>query len=303
MKPVTAVVVTYRSARTIGQTLDAARRCHDAQLLDIVVVDNASPDSTLALLARETGWLRVMTNSANLGFGKACNVGLDQVQSPFTLFLNPDAVLEPPALRTMLEFLERFPQAGIAGPAIIEGEGGVVELQDTGKRPTPWSIARNAIPWLGGKPLSYLIEPGSPPRKTQWVCGAVLLARTDLLRRLGGFDPRFFLYWEEMDLCKRAEAAGYETWALGTAVARHVGGASSAADDTRVAGCIARHYFQSRYYYMVKHHGRMAAAAAESVEFLSLGARSLVDLVRGRGMRRLLPRLQARPFSQPEEAS
>jgi GT2 family glycosyltransferase len=221
------------------------------------------------------------------------------VRSPFTLFLNPDAVLEPAALRTMLGFLERSPQAGIVGPAIIEGEGAAVELQDTGDRPTPWTIARNALP-VGGKPLSHLIEPGSPPCKTQWVCGAVLLARTDLLRRLDGFDPRFFLYWEEMDLCKRAEAAGFETWALGTAVARHVGGASSSPDDTRIAGCIARHYFQSRYYYMIKHHGRVAAAAAESLEFLSLGARSLVDLARGRGLGRLRPRFQAPLYSQPE---
>ena len=126
------------------------------------------------------------------------------------------------------------------------------------------------------------------------------MIRTELMKRLNGFDPRFFLYWEETDVCQRAEETGFETWALGTALAHHVGGASSLPDDTRIWGCIAKHYFQSRYYYMVKHHGRMAATIAEVGEFVLLGMRSLVDVARGRGLYRLRPRMQAPLLSQPE---
>jgi hypothetical protein len=136
--------------------------------------------------------------------------------------------------------------------------------------------------------------------RTGWVCGAILMIRTDLMRRLGGFDPRFFLYWEEVDLCRRAEYAGYENWVLGNALARHVVGASSG-NVPRFGTAVAKHYYQSRYYYMAKHHGWLAATAAELGEFVLLGIESALDALRGRGLERLRPRLQAALLSLPDE--
>jgi GT2 family glycosyltransferase len=300
-RPVTAVIVTYQSERTIGQALAAARRCYDAQLLDAVIVDNSSTDSTREILEREARWARRVLTGRNNGFGRGCNIGFKEVTSAYTIFINPDAVVESEAIRTMLQFMEQYPKVGIVGPAIIEGKsGGNTELQHTGQRPTPWTILRDAMPFLRHQSISWPIVPGSPPARTGWVCGAVFMIRTELLKRLHGFDPRFFLYWEETDVCQCAEDAGFEIWALGSAVAQHVGGASSSLDDTRIAGCIAKHYFQSRYYYMVKHHGRLAATIAEIGEFLLLAIRSFVDVINGRGLRRLRPRLQAPLLSQPE---
>lgn len=300
-RPVTAVIVTYQSERTIGQALEAARRCYDAQLLDLVIVDNNSTDTTREIIEREARWARRVLRGRNNGFGRGCNIGFKGVTSPYTIFINPDAVVEPEAIGTMLQFMEQYLKIGIVGPAIIEAEnGGNTELQDTGQRPTPWTILRHAMPFLGGSSISWAIVPGSAPARTGWVCGAVFMIRTELLKRLNGFDPRFFLYWEETDVCKRAEEAGFETWTVGTALAHHVGGASSSPDDTRIGGCIAKHYFQSRYYYMVKHHGMLAATVAELGEFVLLAMRSVVDVARGRGLYRLQPRLQAPLLSQPE---
>ena len=305
VRPVTAVIVTYQSARTIGKTLAAARRCHDEQVLDIVIVDNNSTDATREIIGREVGWARVVLSGTNNGFGRGCNIGFAQVTSPYTIFINPDAVVEPEAIRTMLRFMEGFPKAGIVGPATVCGESaGYTVLQHTSQRPTPWTILRNAIPFLRGRSNICQILPGAPPFPTGWVAGAVFMIRTELMKRLRGFDPRFFLYWEEMDICRRAEEAGFETWAIGTALAHHVVGASSSADDTRYAGVnIARHYYQSRYYYMVKHHGILAATVAEVGEYMLLGVRSLADVIRGRGLRRLRPRLQASLLSMPERIS
>jgi GT2 family glycosyltransferase len=297
-KPLTAIIVTYQSARTIGATLAAARRCHDAGLLDLVVVDNASRDATPDILAREAGWARVVLEATNHGFGRGCNIGLEHVRSPYTILINPDAVVEPDALRTMLEFMEQRPQAGIVGPATLCGEANEL-LQPTGPYPTPWSSLREALPFIG-RASAREIVPGSAPARTGWVCGAVLMIRTALMRELGGFDPRFFLYWEEFDLCRRAEHAGFENWVLGTALARHVVGASSSGGP-RVGASVARHYFQSRYYYMAKHHGWAAASAAEVGEFVLLALRSALDALRGRGLERLRPRLQAALWSLPDE--
>ena len=301
--PVTAVIVTYQSARTISRALAAAQRSHEAGLLDTVVVDNGSTDATHHILEREARWARVLLTGRNNGFGRGCNIGFAQVTSAYTLFINPDAVVEPEAVRTMLRFMEEHPRVGIVGPAIIEGEHGVEgELQVTGERPTPATVLRAAMPGARLRALVHPIVPGSPAQRTGWVCGAVLMIRTDLMRQLHGFDPRFFLYWEETDVCRRADDAGHETWAVGSAVAHHVGGASSSPDDTRIGGCIARHYFQSRHHYLRKHHGVAAAAAAELGEFALLALRASIDAVRGRGWARLRPRLQAPLMSLPEEA-
>jgi GT2 family glycosyltransferase len=298
-KPVTAIIVTYQSARTIGAALAAARRCHDAGLLDLVVVDNASRDATPQILAGEAGWGRVVLESTNHGFGRGSNIGLALVKSPYTLFLNPDAAIEPPALATMLEFMERRPGAGIVGPATLCGSKDP-QPQPTGPYPTPWSLLRDAAPFLRRRSSVVAIVPGAAPMRTGWVCGAVLMIRSALMRELGGFDPRFFLYWEEIDLCERADKAGFETWAVGKAVASHIVGASSSGGP-RFGSALARHYYQSRYYYMAKHHGWLAATAAEVGEFVLLSLESALDALRGRGLQRLQPRLQAALLSLPDE--
>jgi len=163
-KPVTAVIVTYQSARTIGNALAAARRCHDAGLLELVVVDNASRDATPGILAREAGWGRVLLEPRNHGFGRGCNIGLARVKSPYTLFLNPDAAIEPPALRTMLDFMEQHPDAGIVGPATQCGNRDHPVLQPTGPYPTPWSVVHDATPFLRRCSSAVTIVPGAPLR-------------------------------------------------------------------------------------------------------------------------------------------
>ncbi len=304
VRPVTAVIVTYQSARTIGRTLAAARRCYDAQLLDVVIVDNDSRDATQEIIGREAGWARVALSGKNNGFGRGCNLGIAGVTSPYLLLINPDAVVEPEAVRTMLRFMEQSPNVGIVGPATICGkDDGQTVLQHTGQIPTPWTILRDSMPFLRYPSISRAIEPDSAPSRTGWVCGAVFMIRTALMKQLNGFDPRFFLYWEEMDVCKRAGDAGFETWALGTALAYHSVGESSSSDDSRIWNSIAKHFLQSRYYYMVKHHGRLAATIAEVGEYLLLVMRSLVDVARGRGLHRLRPRMQASLLSMPERVS
>jgi N-acetylglucosaminyl-diphospho-decaprenol L-rhamnosyltransferase len=106
--------------------------------------------------------------------------------------------------------------------------------------------------------------PGEPAFRTDWLCGAVLLGRRSVLARMGGFDPRIFLYFEETDLCRRLLDAGMELWAVGAARATHVGGSSTKSVSFRkTRGCVAEHYYESRFYYLSKHHGYPAAVVAE----------------------------------------
>ncbi|HWH84338.1 MAG TPA: glycosyltransferase family 2 protein [Burkholderiaceae bacterium] len=300
MPPITIVVVAYQSAATLPALFDAARACHEAGLVGrVVVVDNASTDATATLLAAQPAWVHAIHAPHNLGFGRGCNLGAEQVETKYTLLLNPDASIGAEALRTMLEFMQAHPRAGVVGPATLCGrDADAPVLQPTGPLPTAGSIAYAALRNAASGGLRPIV-PGSTPFVTGWVCGAVFLIRTALYRQLGGFDPRFFLYWEETDLCRRVAATGHQVWALGSATAHHIAAASSADDATRIAGCIGRHYYQSRRHYLIKHDGWLAATAAELVEWAALCARTAADVLRGRGAARIRPRRQARLLTRP----
>ena len=162
-RPVTAVIVTYQSAQTIDRALGAVRRCYDAQLLGVVIVDNNSTDATREIIEREADWARLILSAKNNGFGRGCNIGFAQVTSPYTIFINPDAAVEPEAIRTMLQFMEQHPKAGIVGPAIIEREeNGIGELQVAGERLTPVTILGAALPLLKYPAISRPITPVTP---------------------------------------------------------------------------------------------------------------------------------------------
>lgn len=299
---VTAVIVTYQSETTIGATLSRVRECFDAGLLACVVVDNASTDNTVAILEQHADWVKTVKSRTNDGFGDGCNQGLDLVETEFTLFLNPDAEVDIACIEGLTAFMDEHSNVGACGPATIVGaKDQPTTFQNAGKRQTPWDMIRLAVFPGQGAQLMQPIIPGTEPRRVGWICGAIFLLRTELIKRIGGFDSRFFLYWEEVDVCQKVDDSGYEVWTVPGCVATHIGGVSSVDDENRMDGCIAVHYFQSRRYYMVKHHGWFAATLAEIGEFCILQMRTLLDLALGRGMRRLKPRLQAPLLSVPRE--
>jgi GT2 family glycosyltransferase len=255
---------------------------HARGSLDCIVVDNASGDGTPARVRESEPWVELIDAGENLGFGRACNLGAARVETPYILFLNPDATLPAEALETLVAFLDEHPQAGIVAPAIREPEGG---LQLAGGIPTPWRVVRAAAGLPNSYPGRRAVVPGDAAFETDWVCGAVLLIRRELFEALEGFDPRFFLYFEETDLCLRAARHGAQLWAVGAAVATHENAASAVtAKSDFYRDCIAEHFFQSRYYFLVKHHGRFRAAFAELAEVAATALNSLLRRLTGRGV-------------------
>jgi len=284
---VTVVLVTYQSAETIGPALASLRPQFESGVLRAIVVDNASRDGTLERAAREHPWATVVGSGGNIGYGRGCNVGLARATTEYVMFMNPDAVMDPGAVPALVSFLDGHPRAAMVAPAIREGD----HLQGAGALPTPWSIvalaAGSKSPALRQRP----ILPGGAAFATDWLCGAILMARTNVLQEMGGFDPNIFLYFEETDLCRRLLDRGWELWAVGEAVASHAASASArSGGEELVGGCIAEHYFRSRYYYVAKTHGRFAAVATETAEIFVLAVRCPLHWMRGRAgglMRRL----------------
>lgn len=301
---VTAIIVTYHSRLTVDLALQALHGAVEEGLAACVVVDNASRDGTANYVAANYSWATLVRSPTNVGYGRGCNLGVEHAESPYIFILNPDAAADRHAIHALVEFMQRNRRCGIAAPSILESGS---RFQAAGLMTTPMTILRAALGSARAYTKRREIRPDEAPFPTEWVCGAAMLIRTELFRSLGGFDPRFFLYFEETDLCRRAASAGAEVWAVGAASITHVGGASAeAAGQGCVGSCIADHFYPSRYYYLSKHYGRCVATATELVEAIILRARTVIRLaLHGRDSRRpvlLRPRLFQMPVKRADQA-
>ncbi len=263
------VIVNYNSLNTIRQAIEPLYELYQQQYLTVIVVDNHGSDGVAEMLKSDFSWVTLKKMSHNLGFGHACNIGFSGSETEFTLFLNPDAIILPDAITYLVNFLEKNSQIALTAPAIFEGE----TLQQAGLMPIPlWNQFYNKIPI----PEERLIIPHKKEFQTTWLCGAILLIRSDIFKTIDGFDEKFFLYFEETDLCKRISDLGFEIWANGMVTAEHIGGGSTKDTNTNmIYGCIAHYYYQSRYYFNKKHYGSISAFLSEIMDFYRLFKRAI----------------------------
>lgn len=214
MDSVTAIIVTYNNATTVAACLKALK---EAGVKNIVVIDNNSIDDSAAISSSHD--VTVVKNTQNLGFATAANQGVEKAQTPYLLFLNPDTQLHPAAVSLAITYLEKHSHVAIAGLALTDPETGHIERLSFGKFPTLWHLfARKLFP-----PPPVNKKEAIP---VDWVSGGALLIRQHAWRQVKGFDPSFFLYWEDVDLCRRIQQNGHRIVVLPTATCFHQRGAS-----------------------------------------------------------------------------
>lgn len=274
---VACVTVNYRTADLALRCLDSLAEARPAVDLSAVLVDNASGDgSAEALRAGLSGrgfgaWATLLESPVNGGFGAGNNLALrvllSQPEPPdYVLLINPDAMLYPGALEALVRFLEANPRAGIAGPRTELGRGrtvgsafrypGILNGFDEGLH--LGLVTRLLARWQLAPPAR------SEAHRTDWLSGGCWLVRRALLERVGLFDEGFFLYFEEVDLARRAEAAGFESWFVPTAGLLHECGASTGASgDRALERRMPRYWFESRRRYFLKHHGHIVTFLAD----------------------------------------
>jgi len=213
---VSAIIVNYKSgayaAECIRSLLDQK---YDS--LEIIVVDNASGDGSVDLLRSAFGNVITLIESPdNLGFGQANNLAASHAKGDYLLLVNPDArLLDNAFISTLVSFLEQQPAIGIAGPEIHEPSKQKYVLPKK-KYPSEGRLKnRDALKRLPG---SYA-----------WILGACMCLKRSLYEQIGGFDPDFFLYGEDTDICLRVRKAGYQVGYCEAAKLTHVGGASEVA--------------------------------------------------------------------------
>lgn len=272
---VDVIVVSYNSRRHLRGCVEPLTHLDGVR---VVVVDNDSRDGSLDSI-RDLPVVAIAAGS-NGGFAKGCNRGWREGSAPYALFLNPDARLAEGSLRRLVDVLERDGRAGLVGPKILDEDGAL----DFSQRYFPTLRSRFAVAlylhhlfgeadWIDG--VVHSRERYERPGTAEWISGACILARRSLLERLGGFDERFFMYCEDLDLCRRTWDLGLEVRFEPGAVATHVGGASAPKPAT--VAILA----ESRVRYAKKHHGPLRIAADRLG--LALVALSRVAVVRGGG--------------------
>jgi N-acetylglucosaminyl-diphospho-decaprenol L-rhamnosyltransferase len=282
-----AVIVAYNSAPVLRGCVAPLAA---AGGVTVTVVDNASPDDTAAAVAGLDA--RVIHAGRNGGFAAGCNLGLSAGGAPYVLLLNPDARISAEDLARLARVLDEDPAVAVAAPRILEGDGALAFSQR--RFPRRRSTFAQALflhrvwpraPWvdeLVRDPAAY-DAPGDP----EWVSGACLLARREVLEAIGGLDERFFLYCEDIDLCARVRAAGHGIRFEPRATARHAGGASAPRE-----GLLAV-YARNRVRYARKHGSRADASLEAAGVALGHVTHALASIARPAARRGNLQALAA----------
>ena len=292
MSTVDVIIVNWNDRENLAGALQSVFALPEIEadpgFARVVISDNGSNDGSVAYVRRTYGTrVDVLENGANLGFGAGVNCAAAQTNSPYLFLLNPDATVRAGALAELVRFMHAHPCCAMAGPKIFEADDRVAE--SCGEFDTWVGAFLRSSAWGEWPPLRKYANGAQlrawdygSERRVDLVIGAALLLRRSVFEQLGGFDERYFMYHEEVDLAKRIADAGYETWFVPSAQATHAGQGSSRGKS--VEGYKQR----SRRKYWIKHHGLLwyytlaAALAGRYVLMLAvlaaivLGIRALI---------------------------
>jgi len=233
MAKVSIVIVSWRTPKLLTNCLQSLQMDGQAEQFEIYVVDNASGDETLSILAKQFPYVKVLANSSNAGFSKACNQAIPQTSGEFILLLNPDTVINANAISKMSTFMESHPQCGAVGPKVLN-EDGSLQLACRRSFPSP-AAAFFRMTYLSKLfPKSKLFSKYNLTYADPDACievdvlsGACMMVRRKVIDQIGLLDEDIFMFCEDMDWCWRIKQAGFQIFYLPEAVIYHTHGASS----------------------------------------------------------------------------
>ena len=245
---VSVIYVNYNSTQSLLESIKSVNENTKNCKYEIIVVDNNS-DENLEKLEKENIFL--IKNKTNFGFAKACNIGAKNSRGKYLLFLNPDTILKGNCLYAMKDFLEKNKNAGACGCITIEGDRGNLK-GGSRKFHTIFTEIIERLN-LGEKFLNY-----SKTGEVDALIGACIMVSKKIFNEIEGFDENFFLYYEDIDLCKKIKNKGYKIYLLDTCTLYHQGGESTG-KEFKDEFKLMKINLQSAYYYFKKNHGNIYA--------------------------------------------
>jgi GT2 family glycosyltransferase len=263
MKPspqVAVVVVSYNTKDLLISCLASVVESTPAADTEIIVVDNASHDGSLAAVHQAYPHVVTIANPENMGFGVACNQAIKASTAPLILLLNSDATVTPEAFEALWGAMSANAHCGAAGCRIVDSAGR--ETINTRNFLTAINQALEQLGMVGWTGWKYLRR-NHHPRMDQkqldctvdWIDGACLMLRRTALDQAGLFDEAFFMYSEDEDLCFRLKNHGWTICYSASAFATHHGAASTSQDGFEML----RQFYWSQIFFLTKHRGRLSA--------------------------------------------
>lgn len=270
---ITISIVSWNSAGQLPECLDSIKAQKNVAT-ETIVIDNNSPDETAKMISAQYPWVSLIENPENVGFGRAHNIACDKARGEWLLILNPDTVLPPDTLSRLLG-AARSTKADLLAPQLRFASGG---LQRSAHRKWPsmyshlylynflfFAVMQKLRP--GYDPTLYSEQEHTKKLRPKHVMGAAMLMRRDKFISLGGFDPSFFLYLEETDLCHRLKEMGGDIVYDPDIFITHLLGGSTG---ETTLGQASPHYLRSSYLYAKKYHGAVYEAVMRGLTISSL---------------------------------
>lgn len=284
---ISVIIVSLNTSRVLTECLESLRVAAQGIRLETIIVDNGSRDDSVTRIRRDWPEIQLIESKENLGFGRANNLAIKQARGRYIVLLNSDAFLAPDALRKSIESMDQDPSIGLGGGRLVGRDG---SWQPSARMFPSILTDTFVLSGLSNRfPQSRIFghfdctwADQMQPMAVDWVPGAFAIIRSEALQKVGLFDPRFFLYYEEVDLCRRIKQAGYSIWYWPDVVVIHIGGESSrqvsegpkSLQMSKAGSQLTLWRMRSTLLYYRKHHG-WQAHLARLLETFWFGQRAL----------------------------
>jgi len=272
---ISVLIISYNTRDLLRKCLQSIIQESKDLSHEIIVIDNASKDGSAEMVANEFQDVILIPSEINLGFGQANNLAFKASKGKYIVLLNSDAFLHPGSLQRALDKIKYDPKIGMGGARLVGQDGS-------------WQPSARMFPSLLNEFLQLSGLAGKYPRskffgrfnrtwaspdeacETDWIPGAFAIIPRQVLEKLGFFDERFFLYYEEVDLCRRIKQSGYSIWYWPDVIVTHLGGESSKTVNNYVfspkSAQLELWRMRSELLYFRKYHGWLCAYCMHSME-------------------------------------
>lgn len=280
-RPDLSIIIVSWNVRELLQNCLRSVLAETNLRLQIIVVDSASTDGSPEIITELFPQVELVACQENVGFPGGNNLGMARANGRYILLLNPDTIVHGDALAKMLSYLEQNPKVGVVGPQLLNDDGSV---QSSRRRFPNLRTAFFESTWL--QPYApqavlddYFVRDAGDDETAvvDWVMGACLMTRQEVVAQVGGLDEKYFMYSEELDYCRRIHEAGWQVVYYPQAQVTHLSGKSSEQAVTQ------RHinFNRAKLRYFRKYHGRLAAGILRLFLLKSYGWQLILEAIKG----------------------
>jgi GT2 family glycosyltransferase len=272
------VILCWNDIKVVGDCLQSIYDGTHAVDFEVIVSDNGSTDGSLEFIRTKYPQVRLLENGVNLRFAKGNNVGIQASRGEYVLILNPDTIIHDRSLDKMVAYADKHPEAGAFGCKVLNVDG---TYQGCARPPytlrSEWCAAlflgrlSRVSEWF--HPGVYVGWNGDTERTVGWLAGCFILARTEIVKQLQGFDEQFFYYYEDTDLCRRIWESGHPILYTPDFAITHLKGQSTT--NRFAPGTFALDAEVTRYLYYYKYYGVKGARSCRRSSLAGLFVRRL----------------------------